>query len=286
MRHFLQYWKHHNQGDYLNCSASKQFSKRHLTIGDSLWLVTLSEGKLILLGNLVIHKLLSPTQARRKFRSNLYPSDKYAVPASAPMDPIAPVDISEIAHDLRFDAESDRLAAFGNKPINGRQLQSLRLLTEESAQLLATFAEASQDPESTPIANDLPENLPVGELKPGRTLTSTYRILRDTELCRRLKKLHKDRCQICGLTIALSNGETYSEAHHIKPLGKPYNGSDVAGNILIVCPNHHAMLDFGAIELSMSALATHLLHRISSASIHHHNSFCRKQRRRISHIPK
>ena len=74
---------------------------------------------------------------------------------------------------------------------------------------------------------------------PERILVETYRILRDTELARKIKKLHKNECQLCGTTITLQDGTSYSEAHHICPLGTPHNGPDVAGNILVLCPNHH-----------------------------------------------
>jgi predicted restriction endonuclease len=68
-------------------------------------------------------------------------------------------------------------------------------------------------------------------------------------LARQLKLLYENRCQICGESITLPNGTRYSEAHHVRPLGRPHHGPDVAGNILVLCPNHHVMLDYGVIAL-------------------------------------
>lgn len=125
------------------------------------------------------------------------------------------------------------------------------------------------DINSTPEASDIDENSGV-EL-PSRVAQETYRILRDTQLARKIKLFYHSKCQICGEIIYLSNGEKYSEAHHIKPLGRPHNGSDVAGNIIILCPNHHVMLDCGVIELNKSQIRIHESHRIQSEYIEYHN---------------
>ena len=107
---------------------------------------------------------------------------------------------------------------------------------------------------------------------PQRTLQAIYRVLRDTQLARQIKRVHKNCCQLCGTSITLPNGDCYSEAHHIKPLGRPYNGPDVAANIMILCPNHHTMLDYGVIELDLTAIRVHPRHQISEEFINYHNS--------------
>lgn len=37
----------------------------------------------------------------------------------------------------------------------------------------------------------------------------------------------------------------YVESHHLRPLGRPHEGPDTPGNIIVVCPNHHVMFDRG-----------------------------------------
>ncbi|MBQ4810595.1 HNH endonuclease [Pseudoalteromonas luteoviolacea] len=120
----------------------------------------------------------------------------------------------------------------------------------------------------TPSAVDLPE----GIKEPERKHTSTYRVLRDTNLARKLKLLHNNSCQICGLKIKLPNGKLYSEAHHIIPLGSPHNGADIPSNIIVLCPNHHVMCDYGAIELCNKEIAQVSSHSISQKSIDYHNT--------------
>ncbi|WP_114418581.1 HNH endonuclease [Marinospirillum perlucidum] len=119
----------------------------------------------------------------------------------------------------------------------------------------------------TPTASDLPE----GVEEPSRAYTLTYRVLRDTALARKIKVIHQDQCQICGMAVSLSDGKTYSEAHHIIPLGKPHNGSDVPGNIIVLCPNHHVLCDYGAIRLDLQILRQVEGHQVSQQSIDYHN---------------
>lgn len=123
--------------------------------------------------------------------------------------------------------------------------------------------------EFTPIAVDA--DLPLGVSEPGRQRQETYRILRDTNLARKLKQLHKNRCQICDSSILLPNGVGYSEAHHIKPLGMLHNGPDVPENIIVLCPNHHVMLDYGVMELDVGKLQIHPKHQIGSLYVTYHN---------------
>ncbi|MGR3278007.1 HNH endonuclease [Acaryochloris marina NIES-2412] len=115
-------------------------------------------------------------------------------------------------------------------------------------------------------------DLPDGDNQPERTRIETYRILRDTTLARKIKLLHRDRCQICDMVVDLGNGETYSEAHHIKPLGNSHKGPDVAGNILILCPNHHVLCDYGAIRLDIGFLRVIQGHELDIEYINYHNA--------------
>ena len=106
---------------------------------------------------------------------------------------------------------------------------------------------------------------------PERVETTTYRILRDTAKALCVKDLHQYECQICGHTIELPDGTRYAEAHHIRPLGAPHNGPDVIGNILCVCPNHHAELDYGVSPITLSALRSSKGHAVDPQYVDYHN---------------
>lgn len=81
-----------------------------------------------------------------------------------------------------------------------------------------------------------------------RAATTIQRIVRDTALGRRLKEIHDFHCQVCGVRLECAGGP-YAEAAHIRPLGAPHNGPDELENLLCLCPNHHVLLDRGALVI-------------------------------------
>jgi putative restriction endonuclease len=83
---------------------------------------------------------------------------------------------------------------------------------------------------------------------PSRKEYVVKRIIRETKTAQFIKQLYNDTCQICGTQIK-SPVSTYSEAAHIKSLGKPHNGPDTKENIICLCPNHHKMFDLGIISI-------------------------------------
>jgi predicted restriction endonuclease len=118
-----------------------------------------------------------------------------------------------------------------------------------------------------------------------RTVASS-RIVRDTALAAQVKKLHGDRCQVCGLQLPTRFG-TYSEAAHIRGLGRPHNGPDEPSNLLVLCPNHHVQFDTLAIyvdstgiarmtadDSSVGTLRRHPAHRLSAAHLRYHRALC------------
>jgi hypothetical protein len=125
--------------------------------------------------------------------------------------------------------------------------------------------------EIPPTASDLTPPPGNGDPAP-RVEVITYRIIRDTIMTQKVKALHRSKCQICGTSISLQNGSKYSEAHHIIPLGAPHKGPDIPSNIIVVCPNHHAMLDLGCMDLAQSEISLVEGHTISPQSIDYHNS--------------
>jgi hypothetical protein len=103
------------------------------------------------------------------------------------------------------------------------------------------------EPPHTPSATDLSD-----PSKPERVFQDTYRVLRDTKLARSVKDAAGYQCQVCSEVLILKGGLRYAEAHHLQPLGSPHDGPDVWENIICVCPNHHALLDYAALELDQA----------------------------------
>jgi predicted restriction endonuclease len=107
---------------------------------------------------------------------------------------------------------------------------------------------------------------------PARVETTTQRIVRDTAIIRYLKRLHGDQCQRCGTVLRCDDGNTYSEGHHVRPLGSEHNGPDHADNVLILCPNCHALCDFGFVALEDAQINWHKDHRVRREYLDYHNT--------------
>jgi predicted restriction endonuclease len=116
---------------------------------------------------------------------------------------------------------------------------------------IVQFTMQSLESPSTPaLALAAPDSAPSSEAgKAPRKETTTQRIVRNTSITRAVKALHGGRCQLCGLTLQVPGG-AYSEGAHIQALGKPYDGPDVAENVLCLCPNCHVQFDAGAVYLT------------------------------------
>lgn len=74
------------------------------------------------------------------------------------------------------------------------------------------------------------------------------RAVRDTAKVRRIKKLYKDKCQVCEYTIQVTADRRYSEVHHLRPLGR--GGDDDYANMLVLCPTHHVEFDYAVLGVS------------------------------------
>jgi predicted restriction endonuclease len=89
---------------------------------------------------------------------------------------------------------------------------------------------------------------PVGSMSPRTKTVTVQRKVRITAIAKDVKDLYKDTCQMCGQQLVVGD-RTYSEGAHIKALGGPHDGPDVADNILCLCPNCHVQFDLGAVVI-------------------------------------
>jgi hypothetical protein len=95
--------------------------------------------------------------------------------------------------------------------------------------------------------------------RPPVRISQARRIARDHKIVVDLKQLYKGRCQHCGFSFPKVNGEPYSEVAHLRPISRLEPGLDAKDNLVVLCPNHHKMLDFGPIEIEYDVPSDKLL---------------------------
>ena len=225
-----------------------------------------------------VRRILAPLR-RRQGRLPDFPKDfdfkSYKIRAMADLESSTPIQQIFATHLGLFTepGASNFVALAKEVPVEKRYIERTILPTSNPPILESTSvqeeANTSQDSiwvdVPTPVASDSSQELPI------RTKITSYRILRDTPLSRKIKALHKYKCQICNHTIILPDGAFYAEAHHIKPLGEPHNGPDVAGNILCLCPNHHAEMDYLVSPIVLANIDTISSHSIDPQYVAYHN---------------
>jgi len=133
-----------------------------------------------------------------------------------------------------------------NHHIDDKIRQTLQYLRDDGLVVFHDRGRYSLNVEHPTVEVETPPPvLPPGRARPAlRTALTTMR-LRDTVLGLTLKRLYRHKCQVCLKGVPLA-GADYVESHHLRPLGRPHEGPDTPGNIIVVCPNHHVMFDRGA----------------------------------------
>ncbi|MBK0868375.1 HNH endonuclease [Saccharopolyspora sp. HNM0986] len=96
---------------------------------------------------------------------------------------------------------------------------------------------------------------PAGNSHPQRTRRTVSQVKRLAEVRKQVLKSYRFTCQACEVRLMIKD-QPYAEGAHIRAVGYPHNGPDVAENMLCLCPNCHAQFDAGAItvddELNLS----------------------------------
>jgi hypothetical protein len=148
---FMSYWipeqsALHDPEATLNHSASNQYKR--CRVGDVLWIVTVRDGKLYLVGRFSIKHLVDhETACRLLDNDDLWAADLHAIGDPKGGDPIRPVSIHKIAHHLRFEnkAGKETRILIENGKINGGSLQTMRRLKPDSIELLESARKNASD---------------------------------------------------------------------------------------------------------------------------------------------
>lgn len=285
MAHYLHYWAPPRAKLAFDSAVGPVLSLEngwfdHLSRGDTLWILSRTAESLVLVLRAKVAS--DPCQVRshpeyairnsKVFRNWRVPFVKRG--ATGPFAVPVPMGV---LRRLRFHGLSKKATGSLTKILDG-PLGSLRNLDDRSIPVLDNIWQQRSGyswtdvtmVKSAAISLDIQEPLPTV-----RRETTVSRIVRDTRQVRQIKQLHADRCQLCGTAIKLPGGVAYSEGHHLQPLGREHRGPDIAANILILCPNHHAQLDFAGRAIAKSDLRLHADHTVANRYVQYHNRLVR-----------
>jgi hypothetical protein len=195
---------------------------------------------------------------------------------------VSAAEIGEHGHEYRIKV--DWFLDLSAQPIDVDELKqrlgyaprgALRKIVSARANVERMIVERLAEAQRTPPA-EIGESV---QPPPERVQCTTTRIVRDTAEARRLKQRYKYRCQICKERIELGPDSFYAEVHHIRPLGGKHRGLDIPGNMLVVCPTHHAMFDLGvamfrddrSVAIYGTAHPLALKHPLARENLDYHN---------------
>jgi hypothetical protein len=141
-RYFLQYWLFRQLDTELACKAplvhsgSNQFDR--VLPGDVVWIVSVRQkGEMRLVGPILVDRVVDQQEAIRRFGSSVWNASYHIIARDGTETQIREKSLKEIASQLRFISPSgrDRLTVINGR-VDGKELQRLRRLTTNSADLL------------------------------------------------------------------------------------------------------------------------------------------------------
>jgi len=190
------------------------------------------------------------------------------------------VRIYEIDHEFQLrdiESASSRIDRLASPKRNVTPLAPV--IPEEEFATLTALLECSvssyltQPPRRYSVACDIEE-------PPERVTAHISRVIRDTKKAVDLKRDYDFRCQVCGLQLPYAHDKYYIEVHHLRPLGGTHKGTDTRENMLVLCPNHHALFDLGVprfldpetIDINSERFRLKMRHKLAKANIAYYST--------------
>jgi hypothetical protein len=252
-------------------SGSGSFKRRGVSVNDVAYIVSLSDGQLLLGGRMRIRQIvLSRDEAVRILdNDDLYEANEWIISDKQSGTPLnlhrrlAP----SLARQLRFlspQSGEKPLAFVSDSRLDNQATRGVRELTRESAKLLDRIIEFTDRlPKSAQLVSVTEEmlNLGVQPSEDGTPATGdTYlgfegvsrrvemdRYERDRRAREECIRHYKAICFICGFDFGKTYGPLMSElihVHHLTPLSEIGGGHsiDPVRDLRPICPNCHAVI--------------------------------------------
>ncbi|MFI4974454.1 MAG: HNH endonuclease [Caulobacterales bacterium] len=132
---------------------------------------------------------------------------------------------------------------------------------------------SARTPEATNAETPAPEwrddtSEPATEV--ARRLQQLQLQVRNPGLGRELRAHYGNECCFCGkaLIVGVEPDQFYSEAAHVRALGRPHNGPDRRDNMLVLCPEHHIQFDAGILTIVERRSRLEIFSRIQGDPLH------------------
>lgn len=142
-KHYLQYWRaaqvireRQSPNPFVEHSGSEQLYK--VNPNDTVWIVTVMNGELLLLGKIQVGAIVGQKEAEELLGTdNLWEATYHIIAKRGMAEPMRDINLMDIASQLRFNSPTgrDRLSISRGRA-DGKQLQAMRQLTAESVGLL------------------------------------------------------------------------------------------------------------------------------------------------------
>ncbi len=217
-RTWMKYWKPDQlvspeDGGLLRHMASKQLDR--VSRGDRVWITGVrADGTFITKGSIRVNKVIGKKEAQRLLARAVWDAPFHVVLPAADATKCMDVDITKIAPRLRFESETAQALTLTAGRVNGQQLQTMRVLTPESARLIETAWQLGHDrSERAFTANESK----LAKLAAGDRRVSTLVRLEQKQLRERLfSGATRGYCALCNESFPV----TLLVCAHIKPRGK------------------------------------------------------------------
>ena len=255
VKHYLLYWKvdpalRPDIAQYRTTAyAASKYLKR-VKPGDVLWIVTVHQYRLYLLGRLKVEFVVDDTAIAQELvdpqPEEWEDADWYAISNKYAIEPMREINITHIADKLRFNSRASEMLDVVEGQVDANQLTTLRQLTVHSAQMLDdVWYNEAYTPQSVQDFLELTEDdMAYSEGKiVVRTVKQRQRsrkLVNDAKT--QFRGQHQGRvfCEICGFDFEATYGVDYIEAHHTEPLSSLADETENTTEALVlVCANCH-----------------------------------------------
>lgn len=273
----FRYWRPdiNREGQPICSCGSNTFTKRGVSVGDIVYVISLSKGQLYLGGRMTVKRVVSRRQALHLLRNdNLYDAREWIVDPDQTGTPLhlhrrlSPV----LTKQLRFRSRKgpQEPCFISDTDLDNQATRGVRELTRESAKLLDGIIDATDRlPESNRLLTVTQDMIPEAESAlseefrlPDEVLEETHcvegslcqvrvnRYERDPQARRICLAVNGTTCCICEFDFGATYGPEangYIHVHHLRPLSEIGHAYviDPEKELRPVCPNCHAVIHMG-----------------------------------------